>query len=330
MDKNQLSALLKELLTVNDRVSLPGMGSFISEVSSAYFTDEGKTINPPFKKIYFRSAEKWNDTLLETLYAERMGITMDQSRAAIEKFVIGFMTELNKSKSIELQGLGIMRATNENNYFFVADDDLDIYSEAAGLEPISIKKLIDVDTPESEYDNEDSDYEIEQSEEQFGSDQVNKAQSDIEKSDDQDNEREDDGDRDENPDGDQDDKQSNDNQIVLDQQELIVDINEDFFDKSEIEASEVEIEESENNAVSAESRDIESDKKDNEKVTQERENNVGKAYDLKRVWITLLIVLIALILIIFIFAVFFEQQFDQLLNKLLYSAEELDLINSRR
>ena len=36
-------------------------------------------------------------------------------------------------------GLGRLRATKENNFFFVADEDLDIYPQGFGLEPISLK-----------------------------------------------------------------------------------------------------------------------------------------------------------------------------------------------
>ena len=36
-------------------------------------------------------------------------------------------------------GLGRLRATKENNLFFVADEDLDIYPDGFGLEPISLK-----------------------------------------------------------------------------------------------------------------------------------------------------------------------------------------------
>ena len=36
-------------------------------------------------------------------------------------------------------GLGRLRATKENTFFFIADEDLDIYPYAVGLEPVSLK-----------------------------------------------------------------------------------------------------------------------------------------------------------------------------------------------
>ena len=36
-------------------------------------------------------------------------------------------------------GLGRLRATKENTFFFIADEDLDIYPYGVGLEPVSLK-----------------------------------------------------------------------------------------------------------------------------------------------------------------------------------------------
>jgi type IV secretory pathway VirB10-like protein len=40
---------------------------------------------------------------------------------------------------VVIPGLGRLRATTENNIFFIADTDLDIYPAGFGLEPISLK-----------------------------------------------------------------------------------------------------------------------------------------------------------------------------------------------
>ena len=121
---------------------MPGMGSFFADVMSAAIVDGGNTINPPYKKVYFRSNETWNDGLLENSYAKRSSLDIEVARHKIESFVKEFKKELNAKKAVDLPGMGIMRATNEKNYFFVADSDLDLYSDAFGLEPISLKKIL--------------------------------------------------------------------------------------------------------------------------------------------------------------------------------------------
>ena len=142
MTKELLSELLKDLLRENSRIYVPGMGSFFAEIMPAVIVDGGNTINPPYKKVYFRSNETWNDGLLERSYAQKSSLEIEVSKEKIERFVREFKKELNAKKSVDLPGMGIMRATNEKSYFFVADDDLDLYSDAFGLEPISLKRIL--------------------------------------------------------------------------------------------------------------------------------------------------------------------------------------------
>lgn len=136
-----LSELLRDLLRENDRVYLPGMGTFFAEVMPASITDGGNKIKPAYKKVYFRGTERWNDGLLESNYAQRTSLELDVAKKKIEIFTEGLIEELNQKKSMEFPGFGIMRATDEKNYFFVPDPDLDLYGDAFGLEPISLKKI---------------------------------------------------------------------------------------------------------------------------------------------------------------------------------------------
>ena len=53
---------------------------------------------------------------------------------------------LKVKKTVVFPGLGRLRATRENHFFFVADEDLDIYPEGLGLAPLSLKTH--VETPE--------------------------------------------------------------------------------------------------------------------------------------------------------------------------------------
>ena len=47
--------MVKELILDNDRVALPGLGSFVAEVVPSTFSDKGYTINPPYRRLHFRS-----------------------------------------------------------------------------------------------------------------------------------------------------------------------------------------------------------------------------------------------------------------------------------
>lgn len=140
MDIDLLSKMVKELIMTSDEVHLPGVGSFVAEIVPASFSDKGFTINPPYRRLYFRHRDKSpEDIALVDFYAESNGIDRENARLIITDF-LGEMRELlEERKMIILPGLGRLRATKENNFFFVADEDLDIYPAGFGLERISLK-----------------------------------------------------------------------------------------------------------------------------------------------------------------------------------------------
>lgn len=138
MDIDLLSKMVKELILDNDRVVLPGLGYFAAEIVPSTFSDRGYTINPPYRKLYFRQ-DSGRDGLLARLYAESNGTGTDVAEHIIEDFVRDMRAVLDKEKVMIFPGLGRLRATRENNYFFVPDEDMDIFPEGAGLEPVSLK-----------------------------------------------------------------------------------------------------------------------------------------------------------------------------------------------
>ena len=139
MDIDLLSKIVKEIILDKDEVSLPGLGSFIAELVPSVFSDKGYTINPPYKRLYFRQKENPQDTSLIDFYASSNKI----EKQIASDIVCDFLRELRKvlevKKTIIFPGLGRLRATKENYFFFVADENLDIYPEGFGLEPISLK-----------------------------------------------------------------------------------------------------------------------------------------------------------------------------------------------
>lgn len=141
MDLNTLSRLLKELILTHDRVSLPGMGSFMAELAPSVFSDRALVIHPPFRRLLFRTSEAWNDELLENLYAQEMKIDLLDAKGRIQSFLNSFKNELNSKKILIIPDFGTMKATDQNDYFFVAEKELFIYPDAYGLEPINVKIL---------------------------------------------------------------------------------------------------------------------------------------------------------------------------------------------
>ena len=138
MDIDLLSKMVKELILDNDRVVLPGLGCFVAEMVPSTFSDKGYTINPPYRRLYFRSRPDQGDALTR-LYAEGNGVEMEIADKIITDFVAELKNVLFSKKTVIFPGLGRLRATKENAVFFVADEDLDIYPGGFGLEPVSLK-----------------------------------------------------------------------------------------------------------------------------------------------------------------------------------------------
>lgn len=138
MDIDLLSKMVKELILDHDKVALPGVGSFVAEMLPASFSDKGYTINPPYRRLGFRQHLE-EDDLLARLYAGSNGISVEDA----EKILRDFLSEMKKllfiKKVIVFPELGRLRATKENSIFFVADESLDIFPEGLGLVPLSLK-----------------------------------------------------------------------------------------------------------------------------------------------------------------------------------------------
>lgn len=138
MDIELLAKMVAELIVDNDSVGLPGMGSFVAEIVPASFSDRGYTITPPYRKLSFKGGYP-TDTLLVDLYAKVNGTDTAEARSVITDFVLQMKNVLKDRKTVIFPGLGKLRATKDNTFFFVSDENLDIFPEGITLKPISLK-----------------------------------------------------------------------------------------------------------------------------------------------------------------------------------------------
>ena len=138
MDIDLLSKMIGEIILDHDELSLPGLGTFVAELVPASFSDKGYTVNPPYRKLSFYQRPE-NDSLLIDFYARSNDLSFENASLIIVRFLDEMKTILKEKKVIVLPGLGRLRATRENNFFFVPDEDLDIYPDGFGLGPVSMK-----------------------------------------------------------------------------------------------------------------------------------------------------------------------------------------------
>ncbi len=139
MNIDLFSEMVRDLILDNDEVVLPGLGTFVSEVMPSTFSDKGYTINPPYRRLSFRQRWAEDDRMLAEFYSAANGTDPETSGKILSEFISGLRNTLQTKKMVVFPGLGRLRATRENTFFFIADEDLDIYPYGVGLEPVSLK-----------------------------------------------------------------------------------------------------------------------------------------------------------------------------------------------
>lgn len=137
-----LSKMIKELILDKDRVVLPGLGCFVAEMVPSTFSDKGYTINPPYRKLSFRSKPDTGDELID-FYVEANGLDRDVACRILGDFIRELRQVIFTKKVVILPGLGRLRATKENHLFFIPEEGLDIYPAGIGLEPVSLKTHVE-------------------------------------------------------------------------------------------------------------------------------------------------------------------------------------------
>ena len=140
MDVGQLAEMIRDLVPCREEIALPGLGVFVVEEVPAAFSDRGYTVNPPYLRLAFRQKAS-EDNSLVNLYASRNSISQKEAATILGGFFKRLAAVLRDKKSVTLPGMGRLRATNENIFFFVQNEDIDIYPQGFGLGSISLKTL---------------------------------------------------------------------------------------------------------------------------------------------------------------------------------------------
>jgi hypothetical protein len=147
MDDCAIVALLKELIMEYNRVSLPCLGSFLSEYSPAVIS-EGR-IYPPSKAVIFHQNEIWNDEKLENRIAQINSISIGLAKEQLAFWIDSICVLLATGEEVLLPGLGRLYVSKQAKLMFEQESD-NLLPEAFGLEPVDIQMtgLNDIDLDE--------------------------------------------------------------------------------------------------------------------------------------------------------------------------------------
>jgi len=151
MDISLLSQLIKELLPVKGSLTLPRIGVFRTENVPAWFSENGRVINPPSKKITFGCDFDPSDTTLVEEYAVKIGAGVEELKEQSETFFSSLLSEKYRTGFIVFPGFGKLDFTHDGPVIFLAEGAQDLFSERYGLEPLNLKKIDSSGPEEEEY-----------------------------------------------------------------------------------------------------------------------------------------------------------------------------------
>ncbi len=141
---NRIAEHIGYLLTVHDCVTVPGLGGFVVQYESAFFSEDMRRCMSPVKTICFNTALSHNDGLLPQSYMKACAVSYEQACAMVEEDVSLLKTELEKKGNCCLQGVGVFSRNEEGAVLFVPEEQSAVLGDMFGLQPLTLKKLSDI------------------------------------------------------------------------------------------------------------------------------------------------------------------------------------------
>ena len=151
MNLSDLSNLLRQLLSENDEVSLPGMGHFVIVDIPSELINGGKAITPPSRKIVFESSDGDSDKLLVLAYCRERGISENDAAKELSELLRQFKKELVDNAGAEIPGFGRITFGAGGSFVFEADDSFDVAADSYCLETLPLKIMNDQQPVEEEF-----------------------------------------------------------------------------------------------------------------------------------------------------------------------------------
>lgn len=145
MTIESFTSCLEEFIMEHDRLLVPGLGSFTAGLQAATISDNGFTINPPYRKLEFIYGEDLGigeNEQYDYLYSIKEKMDLDKVREELAEIISEIKREVEANSLVELPGLGKLRSLGDGHLFFVMDKDAQIYPEGFALSSVSLKNRV--------------------------------------------------------------------------------------------------------------------------------------------------------------------------------------------
>lgn len=145
MTIESFTSCLEEFIMEHDRLLVPGLGSFTAGLQAATISDNGFTINPPYRKLEFIYGEDLGigeNEQYDYLYSIKEKMDLEKVREELAEIISEIKREVEANSLVELSGLGKLRSLGDGHLFFVMDKDAQIYPEGFALSSVSLKNRV--------------------------------------------------------------------------------------------------------------------------------------------------------------------------------------------
>ena len=145
MTIESFTSCLEEFIMEHDRLLVPGLGSFTAGLQAATISDNGFTINPPYRKLEFIYGEDLGigeNEQYDYLYSIKEKMDLEKVREELAEIISEIKREVEAKSLVELPGLGKLRSLGDGHLFFVMDKDAQIYPEGFALSSVSLKNRV--------------------------------------------------------------------------------------------------------------------------------------------------------------------------------------------
>ena len=139
--KNSVEYYISQLLYSNDCVIVMNFGGFVCSSISANLNKKTGILTPPNKSILFNPQLKDNDGLLINHIAQSEGISQEDSKINLLKFVEQSLKNLNKFKSCRFEEIGLFTLNSDKNIIFTQDLKTNYNLNSFGFQDIINNKI---------------------------------------------------------------------------------------------------------------------------------------------------------------------------------------------
>lgn len=136
----EIRSAIREILTKNDFVSLPGVGSFIQKYEPARLSPDGTTFLPPRQTVTFDTSRVFNDEAIENYICSVTGVNHVKASEILTEFINQINTELKQGKEIQFQNIGSLSKDINGVIHFNQAPESELASSTFGLSEVKSGK----------------------------------------------------------------------------------------------------------------------------------------------------------------------------------------------